>query len=76
MSVRIGNRTKWIDNSRRRVFNPNVAAPLLAVAEADCDQALARLATSRDGLGARDAARRLRSVGLNRIVRERRPGMA
>jgi Mg2+-importing ATPase len=46
---------------------------LQRAARASTEEALAMLATSRNGLGAREAARRLRRVGLNRIARDRRP---
>jgi len=46
---------------------------LLTAAVADRDALLARLGTTPQGLCAREAARRLRRGGLNRIARERRP---
>ncbi|ATQ69460.1 MULTISPECIES: magnesium-translocating P-type ATPase [Methylosinus] len=48
---------------------------LLRAAQASSEELLARLGTTRDGLSAREAARRLRQIGLNRIARERRPSM-
>jgi Mg2+-importing ATPase len=48
---------------------------LLRAAEAPSEELLARLGTTRNGLSAREAARRLRQVGLNRIAREQRPSM-
>ncbi|WP_255608841.1 magnesium-translocating P-type ATPase [Methylosinus sp. Sm6] len=48
---------------------------LLRAAETSSEELLARLRTTRNGLSAREAALRLRHVGLNRIARERRPNM-
>ncbi len=59
-------------SAKRLLHEKQLDGALLRAAEAEGDAVLAALRTSRAGLSVREAAHRLRRVGLNRIAHERR----
>lgn len=62
-------------SATRLLHEKRLDGALLRAAQAEGEAVLASLHSSRAGLSVREAAHRLRSVGLNRIAHERRPSL-